>query len=186
MVMVQKSIPNPSFWIYDTTFVSFTLFPQHCIPTRNAKLLQYSRSLFQNPLVPIKIATETRTDLVPSPKRSPVLYTYKQNEVYGIEDGTGVYQGVPKVMLLHKSKPFPILDQEGLYGVGGRDKYVFLEDPQRMFVFLSHPIVQEILTSFTVRMNFYEKYTFDYLPCLKESEMWLNKITEYVNGNKKE
>jgi hypothetical protein len=187
MVIVQKSSPQSSFQIYDSQskWIPFTLFPQHCIPTRNAKLLQYSRSLFQNPLIPIKIATETRTDLIPNPKRNPVLYTYKQQDVYGVEDGTGVYR-VPKVMLLHKSKPFPILDLEGIYGVGGRDKYVFLEDPQRMFVFLSQPIVQEILTSFTIRMNFYEKYAFDYLPCLKESERWLNKITQYVNGNQEE
>jgi len=196
MVIVQKSTPNPSFLIHDSKshdskdkFVSFTLFPQHCIPTRNARLLQYSRSLFQIPLQPIKIATATRTDLIPSPTRNPVLYTYKQNEVYGIDtEGprTGLYQGTPKVMLLHKSKPFPILDQEGIYGVGGRDKYVLLEDPPRMHAFLSQPIVQEILLSFTVRMNFYEKYAFDYLPCLKESEMWLNKITQYVNGNHEE
>jgi hypothetical protein len=186
MVIVQKSPPNPSFFIHDSKFVSFALSPQHCIPTRNANLLQYSRSLFTKSLTPIKIATATRTDLIPSPTRNPVLYTYKQNEVYGVEDGTGLYQGIPKVMLLHKSKPFPILDLEGKYGVGGRDKYVFLEDPQRMFAFLSQPIVQEILTSFTVRMNFYEKYTFDYLPCLNECETWLNKITQYVNGNQEE
>jgi len=185
MVIVQKSSPNPHFWVYDSTYFLFTLFPQHCIPTRNARLLQYSRSLFKNSLKPIKIATSTRTDLIPSPKRSPILFTYKKNQVYGIEDGTGLYQGVPKVMLLHKSKPFPILDQEGIYGVGGRDKYVLLDDPVRMYAFLSKPIVQEILTSFVVRMNFYEKYAFDYLPSLNESEMWLNKITQYVNDFKK-
>ena len=181
---LTNSLLNPTFQIYDKGFVSFTLHPQHCIPTRNARLLQYSRSLFTQSLVPIKIATANLTDLVPSPVRKPVLYTYKQQEVYGVEDGTGLYQGVPKVMLFHKSKPFPILDQEGIYGVGGRDKYVLLEDPPRMHAFLSQPIVQEILTSFTVRMNFYEKYAFDYLPCLKESENWLNKITQYVNDQK--
>jgi hypothetical protein len=111
-----------------------------------------------------------------------VLYTYKKNQVYGVEDGVGLYTGVPKVLLLHKSKPIPFLDQEGVYGVGGRDKYVLLDDPLRMFAFLSQPIVQEILTSFIVRMNFYEIYAFDYLPCLMESENWLNKITQYVNG----
>jgi len=182
MVLVQKSSPNPSFLIYDTTWNPFTLYPKHCIPTRNARLLQYSRSLIQVSLKPIKIATYNRTDLIPNPKRQPVLYTYKKNQVYGVEDGVGLYTGVPKVLLLHKSKPIPFLDQEGVYGVGGRDKYVLLDDPLRMFAFLSQPIVQEILTSFIVRMNFYEIYAFDYLPCLMESENWLNKITQYVNG----
>jgi len=176
--VVQKSNPLPTFQIWDRQFIAFSLEPGHCIPTRNAGLLQYSRTLFKRPLSPIKIATETKTDLMPSPKNG-VLYTYKNNQPYGIADASGQYH-VPKVMMLHKSKPFPLLDLEGKYGVGGRDKYIFTEDPQRMFVFLSHPIVQEILTCFTIRMNFYEKYTFDYIPCLEESETWLNKITLYV------
>jgi len=185
-VIVQKAVPLPAFQLYDQKydkasdlFVSFTLHPGHCIPTINAHLLQYSRSLFTKSLVPIKIATETRTDLVPNPQENPVLYTYRQGQVYGVNQGTGLYQGIPKVMLLHKSKPFPILDLEGRYGVGGRDKYVFTQDPERMFQFLSHPIVQEILTCFVVRMNFYEKYTFDYLPCLEESDAWLKKISRW-------
>jgi len=177
-VLVQKSPPLPSFQLWDTRFISFTLLPGHCIPTRKAGLLQYSRSLFKQSLTPIKIATATETQLVPSPPNG-VLYTYKDNQPYGIPDVSGVYH-VPKVMLLHKSKPFPILDLEGKYGVGGRDKYVFTEDPERMFHLLSQPIVQEILTCFTIRMNFYEKYAFDYIPCLEESEEWLNKITLYV------
>jgi hypothetical protein len=183
-VIVQKASPLPAFQIWDKEFVSFSLRPGHCIPTRNARLLQYSRSLFTRSLEPIKIATETRTDFIPNPQQNPVLYTYRQGNVYGVNDGTGIYR-VPKVMLLHKSKPFPILDLEGRYAVGGRDKYVFTEDPERMFAFLSHPIVQEILTCFVVRMNFYEKYTFDYLPCLEESRDWLNKIEAYCNEKSK-
>lgn len=181
-VLVQKSSPNSSFLLYDQGFFPFTLYPSHCIPTRNARLLQYSRSLFQTSLKPVKIATATRTDLVPNPTRNPVLYTYKKGTVYGVEDASGIFH-VPKVMMLHKSKPFPILDLEGKYGVGGRDKYVFTESPDRMYTFLQTPLVQRILTSFTIRMNFYEKYTFDYIPCLEESEMWLNKITQYVYEN---
>lgn len=200
-VLVQKSPPLPTFQIWDKDaatkdsvtkdavnekdvvikgngFVPFHLYPGHCIPTRRAGLLQYSRSLFQHSLKPIKIATATETKLVPSPKNG-VLYTYKDNQPYGIPDVSGLYH-VPKVMLLHKSKPFPILDLAGTYGVGGRDKYVLLEDPERMFAFLSQPIVQEILTCFTIRMNFYEKYAFDYIPSLEESQDWLNKIKEYV------
>jgi hypothetical protein len=123
--------------------------------------------------------------LVPSPKNG-VLYTYKNNKIYGIPDASGQYH-VPKVMLLHKSKPFPILDMEGKYGLGGRDKYVLTEEPPRMFAFLSQPIVQEILKSFTIRMNFYEKYAFDYIPSLNESEPWLKKIKEYpIKLKKKE
>lgn len=179
-VLVQKSPPLPTFQIWDkgSGFIPFTLYKNHCIPTRNAGLLQYSRSLFKESLKPIKIATATETKLVPSPPNG-VLYTYKENQPYGIPDVSGQYH-VPKVMLLHKSKPFPILDLDGTYGVGGRDKYVFLENPERMFAFLSQPIVQEILTCFTIRMNFYEKYAFDYIPCLEESQDWLNKIKEYV------
>lgn len=177
-VIVKKALPNPNFLIWDKQFIPFTLSPGLCIPTRKAGLLRYGRTLFKTSLQPIKIATATRTDLVPSPPNG-VLYTYKDGQPYGIPDISGVYH-VPKVMLLHKSRPFPLLDATGQYGVGGRDKYVFTQDPPKMFEYLSHPIVQEILTCFTIRMNFYEKYAFDYLPCLEESKEWLNKITEYV------
>lgn len=48
-VVVQKSPPHPNFQIWDKGFIPFTLYPGHCIPTRRAGLLQYSRSLFQTP-----------------------------------------------------------------------------------------------------------------------------------------
>ena len=46
----------------------------------------------------------------------------------------------------------------------------------KVYDFLSKPIVQTIIKSFTIRMNFYEKYVFEYLPCIEEFETWYQKM----------
>ena len=63
-------------------------------------------------------------------------------------------------------KTFPILflDKEGTYGLYGREKYVFTgPNLMEQYEYLSQPIVQKIIKSFTVRMNFIEKDIFKYL-----------------------
>ena len=179
-VLVQKlkansfnSCPN-SFMIYDEGFIPFTLEPGLCIPTKNAGLLQKSRQSFKKPMSCVKIPTEVKGTVIENPtKKFPVLTTYKNGKLYGVESDTpGLFQGERKVLLLHKTLPIPFLD-EGLYGVAGRDKYVL--DPE-YFEFLKLAIVQKIIKSFTIRMNFYEKYVFDYLPCKEEMEQWKNAM----------
>jgi hypothetical protein len=174
-VIVQKLKLNPnsctnSFMIYDEGFIPFTLDKGLCIPTKNAGLLQKSRKSFKKSMTCVKIATEIKGLIIENPQEKfPILTTYKNGALYGVESDTpGLFQGERKVILLHKSSPEPMLDT-GLYGVAGRDKYVL--DPE-YFDFLKLSIVQKIIKSFTIRMNFYEKYVFDYLPCKEEMEQW--------------
>ena len=173
-VILQKLKPAPSFMIYDENFIPFTLVPGLCIPTKNAGLLQKSRQCFKKSMTCVKIATEIKGTVIENPSQKfPILTTYKNGKLYGVEsDVSGLFQGEPKVILLHKSSPFPMLDP-GVYGVAGRDKYVC--EPE-YFEFLKLPIVQKIIKSFTIRMNFYEKYVFDYLPCKEEMESWTNAM----------
>jgi len=182
-VIVQKNIPNHSFMIYDEGFIPFTLTPGLCIPTKNAGLLQKSRRSFKKPMTCVKIPTEVKGTVIENPtKKYPVLTTYKRGKLYGVEsDSPGLFQGERKVLLLHKTLPIPFLD-EGLYGVAGRDKYVL--DPE-YFEFLKLPIVQKIIKSFTIRMNFYEKYVFDYLPCKEEMELWKNEMKDAMKNEMK-
>jgi hypothetical protein len=179
-VIVQK-LPPITFMSYDEGFIPFTLAPGLCIPTKNAGLLQKSRKSFKKSMTCVKIATEIKGNIIENPtKKYPILTTYKNGMLYGVESDTpGLFQGERKVILLHKSSPIPMLD-EGVYGVAGRDKYVL--DPE-YFEFLKLPLVQKIIKSFTIRMNFYEKYVFDYLPCKEEMERWLNAMK---NGMKDE
>ena len=164
--------------IYDSSkeseskFVSFTLKPGYCIPTQNAKLIEsFKPTMKINPIKIAFIKKELETQLIKEPKKSkskkdiyPLITTYKDT-IYGYESiEPGKYQGIPKIIMAHKTFPILFLDKDGTYGLYGRDKYVFTgTDILDQYEYLSQPIVQKIIKSFTVRMNFIEKDIFKYL-----------------------
>jgi hypothetical protein len=120
---------------------------------------------------PIKIAfikKELETQLIKEPKSKkdiyPLITTYKDT-IYGYESiEPGKYQGIPKIIMAHKTFPILFLDKEGIYGLYGRDKYIFMgTDIMDQYEYLSQPIVQKIIKSFTIRMNFIEKDIFKYI-----------------------
>ena len=150
-------------------FVSFTLKPGYCIPTQNAELIQsFKPTMKINPIKIAFIKKELETTVVKEPKSTnslyPLITTYKDT-IYGYESTQpGKYQGIPKIIMAHKTFPILFLDKEGTYGLYGRDKYVFIgKDLLEQYEYLSQPIVQKIIKSFTVRMNFIEKDIFKYL-----------------------
>ena len=80
-----------------------------------------------------------------------------------------LYYGVPKLILPHKRLARYFKDYDGEYSCYGRDMFVFLcenkEQIDELYDFLSKPIMQEFVeNSFTVRMNFIEKYIFECIP----------------------
>ena len=180
-VIVQKTKafePN-IIKIYDQTkdnFVSFTLKSGYCIPTQNAELIQsFKPTMKINPIKIAFIKKELETQLIKEPKSKkdihPPIYslitTYKDT-IYGYESiEPGKYQGIPKIIMAHKTFPILFLDKEGIYGLYGRDKYVFTStNPNKLleqYEYLSQPIVQKIIKSFTIRMNFIEKDIFKYI-----------------------
>jgi len=175
LVVLQKVASTGSFLLYDNGYIPFTVSCPPCIPTQNAALLQASHRLIKVPLTCIKLSTVPKGKVIPNPTKFPLLTTFKQGMIHGIElDQPGPYHGVPKVLLLHKSQPFPFLDLDGTYGVGGRDVYVLPVDSYEM---MKDPLVQKILKSFTIRMNYYEKQTFHYLPCVEEFYEWKKSIS---------
>ena len=176
MVIIQKVSSIGSFLLYDNGYIPFTVLSPPCIPTQNAALLQASYRLIRTPLTCIKLSTVPKGCVVKNPSKGfPLLTTYKQDSIHGIEqDIPGPYHGIPKVLLLHKSKPIPFLDLHGTYGAGGRDVYVLPVDSYEMML---DPLVQKILKSFTIRMNYYEKQTFQYLPCVEEFSEWKKSIS---------
>ena len=109
-------------------------------------------------------------------KHFPIIlgasYTNGQLIFNGLEHSEpGPYQSIPKIILAHKRLPIPFLDLSGTYGIHGRDKYVIvadnLEELKVIYEFLLTPFAQKIIKSFTIRMNYYEKYIFDYIPSPK-------------------
>jgi hypothetical protein len=162
---------NPNIKIYDQSiqnFVSFTLKPGYCIPTQNAALIQsFVPTMKINPIKIAFIKKELETQLIREPKakdKYPLITTYKDT-IYGYESiEPGKYQGVPKIIMAHKTFPILFMDKEGTYGLYGRDKYVFIgKNLSDQYDYLSQPDVQKIIKSFTVRMNFIEKDIFKYI-----------------------
>lgn len=175
-VIVRKAPPNPTFKIWDKTeFIDFTLKPGYCIPTKNAKLLGEIQSNIQEPLKVVKVATLVPPGLIiDNPTQNfPIILGASYNNGQLIFNGLehtepGPYQGIPKIILAHKRLPIPFLDLSGTYGIHGRDKYVIMADTtdelKEIYEFLQKPLAQTIIKSFTIRMNYYEKYIFEYLP----------------------
>lgn len=84
----------------------------------------------------------------------------------------GIYGGKPKLILPHKRLPLFFKDYDGSYSCYGRDMYVFLCDGGKAQIdaletYLSSKKVSTIIAEgFTIRMNFIEKYVFQYIPYL--------------------
>jgi hypothetical protein len=178
-VIVKKSPPNDTFKIWDKTeFIDFNLKPGYCIPTKNAKLLGEIQEHIHEPLQVIKVATIVPPGrVIDNPtKKFPIIlgasYTNGSLTFNGLEhQEPGPHQSSPKIILAHKRLPIPYLDLAGIYGIHGRDKYVILgqeEELKQIYEFLQTPLAQTIIKSFTIRMNYYEKYVFDYLPSVKD------------------
>uniref|UniRef100_A0A6C0EV33 Type II methyltransferase M.TaqI-like domain-containing protein n=1 Tax=viral metagenome TaxID=1070528 RepID=A0A6C0EV33_9ZZZZ len=186
-VIVQKNYNNDTFMLNDNNVINqtsitslssdylknfnpFTLKKGYCIPTINSQLIQDFIPFVT--IKPIKIAKIDKNiyPIIKNPtKYYPIITTYKDT-FYGFESlEPGLYQGIPKIIIAHKTKPIPLLDISGTYGVYGRDKYVILgtnltnENLKEQYEYLLLPIVQTILKSFTVRMNFIEKDIFKYI-----------------------
>ena len=173
IVQKTKALQPNIIKLYDKQFVSFTLKPGFCIPTQNAELIQsFTPTMKINPIKIAFIKKELETIVVKEPKSKinetqhiyPLITTYKDT-IYGYESThPGKYQGIPKIIMAHKTFPILFLDKEGIYGLYGRDKYVFIgPNILEQYEYLSQPDVQKIIKSFTIRMNFIEKDIFKYL-----------------------
>ena len=163
-VIVEKTPTYKPMMLWDNDWVPFSLKSGWCIPTQNASLINSFQPRIK--LNPIKIAYIKDIDpiIIKEPKNKyPIITTYKDT-IYGFEsDEPGKYQDRPKIIMAHKTFPIPFLDK-GIYGVYGRDKYVFLgPNLEEQYEYLSDPIVQKIIKSFTIRMNFIEKDIFKYI-----------------------
>jgi hypothetical protein len=80
-----------------------------------------------------------------------------------------LYQGQPKLILPHKRCAKFFKDYTGEYSCFGRDMYIFLcESNQQidlLYDFFNGNIINKMIgDGFTVRMNFIEKYVFQYIP----------------------
>jgi hypothetical protein len=177
-IIFKKTLTiSSSFNLYDKDkFIYFNLYRPLCIPTQNGALLQKCIMFIKDRphisvLNPIKVACMKKA-IVDSGNDKDIfsittsILKDENLEIKGFYSVIpGAYHGVEKIILSHKRLPIPIYDKEGKYGIYGRDKYVFTGDKLlQVYTFLQTEYVQKIIKSFGVRMNFYEKYIFDYIP----------------------
>ena len=91
-----------------------------------------------------------------------------------------LYYGKPKLILPHKRLAKFFKDYDGSYSCFGRDMYVFLCDNKKQIDelgdFLEGNVIvnQMIATGFTIRMNFIEKYVFQYIPWIYDEKFEYN------------
>jgi hypothetical protein len=73
-----------------------------------------------------------------------------------------------KLVLAHGMYGFPFIDDEGVYGISNRDKYVYLSNNlnhlQKLHDFLSSDLAFYLYNATRYRMKYLEKYIFSYLP----------------------
>ena len=82
------------------------------------------------------------------------------------------HAGQPKLILAHKMYGFPYHDISGNYGISNRDNYVIIdqsyEDLQQLKQFLSTKLALLIFKTTRYRMQYLERYAFDFLPNINQ------------------
>ena len=78
------------------------------------------------------------------------------------------HAGQPKLVLAHKMYGFPYHDSSGNYGISNRDNYVIVgpsyKDLQQLKQFLSTKLALLVFKTTRYRMQYLERYAFDFLP----------------------
>ena len=97
-----------------------------------------------------------------------------------VSKNPGLYHNQCKLILPHKRLAKFFKDYNGEYSCIGRDMYVFLcnnnEEVDKLYDFFNIPFVNNIIeNSFTIRMNFIEKFIFQYLPWIFDTNLSFNK-----------
>ena len=98
----------------------------------------------------------------------------------------GLYYKQKKLILAHKRLPVFYKDYNGDYGLMGRDMYVFLcdtnEELDKLYNYFNLHWVKNMITyGFRVRMNFIEKYPFEYLPNVLCEDFDMEEYQELIN-----
>lgn len=170
--------------IYDEKdFILFKLYRDYCIPTKNLSLLKKSLE-FTKKTKSLPIIKVANTKKIKETKNINDYFLIKSitldKKLIGFySDISGSYQNIPKVILAHKRLPIPLYDKQGIYGLYGRDIYIVIGDKlDYVYNFLSLCVIQKIIKSFDIRMNFYEKYIFDYIPDPRYCQ--INDYLEYI------
>lgn len=185
-VFVLQNRPNNSlfFQIYDIVenhYVQYMHLFGESVPTRSpsiaSKLMHFSRKYGtlhiqkSNPTKNVLYSINEHTDYE--------FYTGVKTCVYS-NDGPQLqhvystspfpFQHKPKLILAHKMYGIPYYDASGSFGISHRDNYILEQNQYNsremkiIQAYLSSAIVQYAFDETRYRMQFLEKYAFEYIP----------------------
>ena len=99
------------------------------------------------------------------------------------------YYNIPKIVMAHEVYGIPFLDTSGLYGITTRDNYVVkdytINELEFLKYFLSSKTVMFIYSTTRYRMQYLEKYCFEFIPNIlkycREKKININKIKNNID-----
>lgn len=99
------------------------------------------------------------------------------------------YYNIPKIVMAHKVYGIPFLDTSGLYGITTRDNYIVkdytINELEFLKYFLSSKTVMFIYSTTRYRMQYLEKYCFEFIPDIlkycREKKININKIKNNID-----
>jgi len=186
-IFVLQNRPNNSsfFQIYDLVenqYVEYMHFVGESVPTRSpsiaSKLMRFSRKYGtfhiqkSNPTKNVLYSIHEHTDY-------EFCYTGVKTCVYS-NNGPQLqyvystspfpFQDKPKLILAHKMYGIPYYDVSGSFGISHRDNYILEQDQfnsremKIIQAYLSSALIQYVFDETRYRMQFLEKYAFEYIP----------------------
>jgi len=176
------------------TFIMFTLYPEHPIPIFGAAIIQKLQPFIGQAKNHLRV---TKTNM---PKKTIVLSnTQSTTHVYpnihtctlqGLNpklkitysDQPLAFYGVTKICLAHKMYGFPVLDNNGEYGISNRDNYVIYNksiiELKQIAKFLRSKTALYIFEATRYRMKYLEKYAFEFIPDITALEDFPKEPTD--------
>ena len=174
--------------IYDSLLdevIDFCLLHNYPIPTHNLRHIQNLVDKYvADTMTPLSLYVD-KTNCVN--KNKTKLFNERQNEKYTQNIASSIYHrlndnlelkieysnipcpyyGIPKIIGCHKRLPLFIRDDSGKYGISRRDNYIIpysnFNNIDKIFTLLQMDDVKKTLKSFQYRMNYLEKYGFEYI-----------------------
>lgn len=200
----QKENTNPYFTLFDKNqdkYINYELLPEYPIPVFGASVIEklipfikeagYISAIKTNePSKKLEFNIE-RTEKYKYPcilsatlkKQEPINLHLLHNYCSEIPP----YSGESKLILAHKMYGFPILDNEGKWGISRRDNYVILDKSKENLCkikdFLSTYFALYIFETTRYRMKYLEKYAFQFLPNILKLKDFPEKVNDDTIAN---
>lgn len=179
--LLEKKNTDKKTLLYDNGLEKYIEYPltYKAIPVFGSsiikKLLPYVNTYGGTPVyktsVPSKSISfsETKTNYYSFKNiKTCLLDGNKPRHIINYSNKPAPYYGIRKIIMAHGMYGLPYLDDDGVFGISKRDKYVICgfssEQMKKMTDLFSTKFALYVFESFKYRMKFLEKYAFEAIP----------------------